>query len=368
MDIAKQAEAKQAEVKQAEIEQAEIEQAELRKAIDDYTQMRPRYQKLADFVHNQVRQYCGFDLIESCQSRAKEGTSFEKKIKKLNDDGQRKYPDPLSGDPKSGLTDLAGVRAMVFLRNSVDTVCQKIESIFNVFEVVDVGERVYQSGKFGYQSKHMLVKLKEDRRQNPETADIMDLVCEIQVRTLMQHAWAEIEHKAQYKEESPLPLEIKKRFSALAGAMELADRELQNIDVEVKKISQKLTTEIFDEVTSEKLNETTSDNSSPGIYGSIRKLMDERRYGDAVRAYTTKIELEPESYTLLLGRAKARFMMGDTDEAMKDLATAEHKSSSNPQTKRLRHIFTSGYASEIISKKDGDLPDEKIRSGSIEAQ
>lgn len=52
---------------------------------------------------------------------------------------------------------------------------------------------------------------------------------EIQVRTILQHAWAEIEHDIQYKSTDVIPREIRRRFKALAGVLELADREFQAI-------------------------------------------------------------------------------------------------------------------------------------------
>lgn len=56
----------------------------------------------------------------------------------------------------------------------------------------------------------------------------------------MQHAWAEIEHDIQYKASYAVPLEIRRRFSTLAGLLEIADREFQAIqdtDAELRKVA-----------------------------------------------------------------------------------------------------------------------------------
>ena len=45
----------------------------------------------------------------------------------------------------------------------------------------------------------------------------------------MQHAWAEIEHDIQYKAVAAVPERIRRRFTALAGLIEIADREFQAI-------------------------------------------------------------------------------------------------------------------------------------------
>jgi putative GTP pyrophosphokinase len=63
-------------------------------------------------------------------------------------------------------------------------------------------------------------------------------VAEIQVRTILQHAWAEIEHDIQYKSTTAIPEEIRRRFMALAGMLEVADREFQAIQGADKKITE----------------------------------------------------------------------------------------------------------------------------------
>jgi ppGpp synthetase/RelA/SpoT-type nucleotidyltranferase len=49
------------------------------------------------------------------------------------------------------------------------------------------------------------------------------------VRTILQHAWAEIEHDIQYKSARALPPALRRRLAALAGLLEIADREFQAI-------------------------------------------------------------------------------------------------------------------------------------------
>lgn len=51
----------------------------------------------------------------------------------------------------------------------------------------------------------------------------MNLCFEIQIRTILQHAWAEFEHDRNYKFKGVLPDNIKRRFSIVAGSLELVD-------------------------------------------------------------------------------------------------------------------------------------------------
>jgi hypothetical protein len=61
-----------------------------------------------------------------------------------------------------------------------------------------------------------------------ENREFEGLKIEIQIRSLLQHTWAEIEH-AYYKAERSLPASIRRRVSLLAGQLELADNEFVNL-------------------------------------------------------------------------------------------------------------------------------------------
>jgi len=86
--------------------------------------------------------------------------------------------------------------------------------------------------RFGYQSVHYLVRLSNARAALPEYQRFAGAITEVQVRTILQHAWAEIEHDIQYKSSAAIPRDIRRRFMALAGMLELADREFQAIQDE----------------------------------------------------------------------------------------------------------------------------------------
>ena len=74
-----------------------------------------------------------------------------------------------------------------------------------------------------------MVMISSVRASLPEYQKYKDAVTEIQVRTILQHAWAEIEHDIQYKSSITIPKDIRRRFMALAGLLEIADREFQAI-------------------------------------------------------------------------------------------------------------------------------------------
>ena len=98
--------------------------------------------------------------------------------------------------------------------------------------------------RFGYQSEHYLVRLSNKRTALPEYNPHLGLVAEVQVRTILQHAWAEIEHDIQYKSSITIPNTIRRRFMALAGVLEIADREFQAIQDEDKLLKQQARTSV----------------------------------------------------------------------------------------------------------------------------
>lgn len=101
-----------------------------------------------------------------------------------------------------------------------------------------------QEERFGYQSIHYLVQLTAGRARLPEYSAFSDAIAEIQVRTILQHAWAEIEHDIQYKSVSVIPQETHRRFTSLAGLLEIADREFQAIQEADRRIKENARTQV----------------------------------------------------------------------------------------------------------------------------
>ncbi|MFJ8470422.1 GTP pyrophosphokinase family protein [Kitasatospora sp. NPDC094011] len=165
--------------------------------------------------------------IHSIESRAKSLDSFERKAGKAS----RENPSaPKYARPLFEVTDLSAVRVITFFLATIDRVEEVIRREFDVRESEDKSRSFEKEEKIGYQSFHFLVELKKSRLILPEYAKYSGLMAEIQVRTILQHAWAEIEHDIQYKAVYAIPVEIKRRFAALAGLLEIADREFQAIE------------------------------------------------------------------------------------------------------------------------------------------
>src|SRR5690606_2630134 len=85
--------------------------------------------------------------------------------------------------------------------------------------------------KVGYRSIHYVAKLTNERLILPEYQKFRDLSFEIQIRTIIEHAWADISHERNYKFNGVLPPEndIERRFSLAAVTLELVDREFDSL-------------------------------------------------------------------------------------------------------------------------------------------
>jgi putative GTP pyrophosphokinase len=201
------------------------------KTSAEYLKIRPHYDEFAGVVRKILSEvFDARDLrVHSIEARAKEIESFARKVEEPSetDPGKPKYPNPLAD-----ITDLAGVRVITFFPRTLEKVGEIILSEFNVIEKFDKAQVLLEEEKFGYASIHYLVRLKGNRTELLEYSRFKGLVAEIQVRTILQHAWAEIEHDIQYKSVETIPSSIRRRFMSLAGMLEIGDREFQAIQDE----------------------------------------------------------------------------------------------------------------------------------------
>ena len=136
----------------------------------------------------------------------------------------------------SSLTDVLGLRVITYFRDHVDAVAKVIEREF----AIDVGNSVNKNDalspdQFGYLSLHYVAQIGDSRSQLPEYRDHSEVKFEIQIRSILQHAWAEIEHDLGYKSEAAVPKQVRRRFSRLAGLLELADDEFVGIRDELEE-------------------------------------------------------------------------------------------------------------------------------------
>ncbi|MDY0095052.1 MAG: RelA/SpoT domain-containing protein [Candidatus Vecturithrix sp.] len=128
--------------------------------------------------------------------------------------------------PFEQIKDLAGVRVVTYYLDDVERVRQLIYQEFTVDEQHSV-DKIMRLGpeEFGYRSVHLIIAVSEPRVNLHEWSPFAGLTAEIQIRTILQHAWADLSHKIDYKLTSQAPLELRRRLFRLSALMELADEE-----------------------------------------------------------------------------------------------------------------------------------------------
>lgn len=183
------------------------------------------YKSLAEMISATLKALLKHNKIDHVDvpCRAKSIESFQEKIRR------KRYK-----DPKSEMTDLAGIRVIAYIEADVQKIAQIIQTSFNV-HIDASGDKSNDLGedRFGYRSVHFVCDIGKDREDLPEFSPYKDFIFEIQVRTALQHTWAEIEHDRSYKFSGDLPPKIKRRFHLVAGLLELADREFDELTTEI---------------------------------------------------------------------------------------------------------------------------------------
>ncbi|MCU1769697.1 GTP pyrophosphokinase family protein [Pseudomonas protegens] len=168
--------------------------------------------------------------VHSISSRCKNRSSFEKKVNKKSH--YKDLPD---------ITDLAGIRIITHYSDDVDMIAKIIEKEFDIDRGNSIDKRIIlDPDRFGYLSLHYVAALKSTRSKLQEYSEYEGLKVEIQIRSILQHTWAEIEHDIGYKNEIEVPGPIKRKFSRLAGLLELADQEFISIRKEIERYSKTL--------------------------------------------------------------------------------------------------------------------------------
>jgi putative GTP pyrophosphokinase len=125
---------------------------------------------------------------------------------------------------------MLGVRIITYFRDEVDAVARVIEHEFTIDEANSVDKRMaLDPDRFGYLSLHFVAQLNSNRVALTEYRQYDGIKFEIQIRSILQHAWAEIEHDLGYKSQAAVPRNIRRRFSRLAGLLEMADDEFVGI-------------------------------------------------------------------------------------------------------------------------------------------
>jgi ppGpp synthetase/RelA/SpoT-type nucleotidyltranferase len=187
-----------------------------RRQVEAFAAERPIYQTYAHTLQSLLVRVCrAIAPMAIVQARAKTLPSFaEKAVRK-----RAKYSDPLHQ-----LTDLCGARVITETQDEVNRVCQFIRAHFLIDEANSDDKRaLLGASEFGYLSVHFVVQMPPEIDGVQTPPEIGARKAEIQVRTLLQHAWASIGHDRLYKNEFQAPQSIRRDMNRLAAVLEGTD-------------------------------------------------------------------------------------------------------------------------------------------------
>lgn len=271
--------------------------------IEEYRKRRNDYVELEAAVYERLQKMvddAGL-MIMGIEHRLKTESSLAGKLLRYGDKFQ------IFDD----LLDLLGTRVICFFADEVDEVGKMVEQVFAVdWEHSSDKRALLKADTFGYLSLHYICYL-------PSGAGWPDRICglkfEIQIRTVLQHAWAAIEHDLGYKSQFGVPRAIRREFSRVAGLLELADEEF----VRVRDGMGSYTGEIREKIINNQAEDVPLDMVSLREYMLRNKKMQAFLEELAATAGAEVAETDPESYLMQL-EWLGKKTVGDLQQMLED--------------------------------------------------
>ena len=210
--------------------------------LEDYRKQKDHFVRLGEEVQEilfDITNELGLSVL-AVEHRVKTERSLAGKLERKGD----------SYTSLEDITDILGCRVVCFLADEIDKIGKKIEERFVVdWENSSDKRALIKEDTFGYLSYHYICSLPAGDKWPDE---ICSKKFEIQIKTVLQHAWSVIQHDIGYKSDFGVPREINRQFARLAGLLELADDEFvrtrDNMVAYTEDIRKRIITDDADEV------------------------------------------------------------------------------------------------------------------------
>ncbi len=170
------------------------------KVIDDFIKQYNKefdyYQKLSQIISSKIEDQLFKRGIKAIVThRAKRLDRLKDKLLKRNEEKKYKTVEDIYED----IVDLAGIRVSLYFPSEREIIDEVVNELFNVVKTKKFPNEAhtpkYEKRFSGYWATHYRVKLKEGN----STKRYLDTVAEIQVASVLMHAWSEVEHDLVYK-------------------------------------------------------------------------------------------------------------------------------------------------------------------------
>lgn len=216
--------------------------AHCEKILNQYRQKLPKLEALRDKILSIIQNILNKNniMVTVLEARVKTEKSL---IGKLELKGS-KYKS------LENITDIVGARVVTYFADHIDKVTGIIENVFEIDRVNSIDKRKsLDIDSFGYLSSHYICRIPKEVCDDP---DINSIWFEIQIRSILQHAWATVFHDIGYKSDIEIPKTYIRRLNRLAGIFELVDEEFDEIrrDIEDRrrKINKLITDGLYSDV------------------------------------------------------------------------------------------------------------------------
>lgn len=213
--------------------------------LEDYRDNLPVYDKIKTIVLEQIRGILDKNkiLVTAVEGRVKTEESLAGKLELKG----YKY------HSLEDITDIVGTRVITFYSDEVDKIATLIEKIFDVDWNESVDKRkLLGKDTFGYMSLHYVCRIPKKLYFDEACPKLNEIRFEVQMRTTLQHVWANMNHDTGYKSGVDIPAEYSRSLTRLAGLLELADDEFARIRHEItdyrRRVEALVSNGDFDEV------------------------------------------------------------------------------------------------------------------------
>lgn len=309
--------------------------AEIKKLYESYAEyFAIVMENIIDILHAEVH----LNAQPTYKSRVKSFNSYYKKILRLKPEETKDCSDSLVL-----LTDMMGIRMICAFLEDMQLGLEQIKKIFEIKEI-EVKGAEKKFSEFGYESIHVLIKIPDTCKPPVELFEGLkplddNLVCEIQIRTILQDAWAEVEHELIYKTEfNPFDIPLRRKLASLNAMLSLADITFQEIRDYQNKLQKELEDrrhsfyDMADSILDEKPKEQTDNISriTPFVSGTIDEMLlraihchNAGNLEEAVAIYSKILEaVKPDDKNVIAvirkHRGMAYFSMNNFDAALQD--------------------------------------------------
>jgi ppGpp synthetase/RelA/SpoT-type nucleotidyltranferase len=189
--------------------------------LDKCCKKRKQLSDYADFVKEEVAHIVESSGVEShlVDTRVKGVDSLRRKLR------QKRY-----SNFALEASDVIGVRVITYYDDGVDKVAEALKRELRIISIRSIDKRKRLSlREFGYRSIHLVACLKKTHLNAYKYCELPVKRFEIQIRSLLEHAWAEIEHEVIYKSGIAYPDNMKRRFASIAGTLEVLDEQFHRL-------------------------------------------------------------------------------------------------------------------------------------------